>query len=431
MAAPITEDKYIRVRTEYYKIVQKPTANGGYVTILIRWKYGTIVADHGADFAKAVPHYDDFIVFPDNISTTQVVDGRFWNRYHPMRFTPEDGAFPHIDQLVEHIFGEQKELGYDYLQLLYLQPMQKLPVLVLVSKERNTGKSTFLHFLHIWFGDNVTFNTNEDFNSQFNADWAGKLLVCVDEAMLSKREIAERIKNLSTSPTHKVESKGKDKYPEDFIGKFVFSSNNIDNPLYIEPGETRFWVREVPRLQSDDVDFLAKLEREIPHLMYHLLNRRKLSVPRTSRMYFDPKLLFTFALQRIMMNSRSPIEAAIYELCSDLLAEVGSDSFSFVSGDLRAMLQINGIRCDDSGIRNVLKNLWNLQPRATPSTYQQYTNGMGGYTVANPAAKGRYYTVTKVFLQNLYENCRFVGYEDKNNENQEDIQLQECNDLPF
>jgi hypothetical protein len=65
-----------------------------------------------------------------------------------------------------------------------------------------------MHFLHLWFGDNVTFNTNEDFGSQFNADWAGMLLICVDEALLSKREYSERIKNLSTARFYKIEAKG-------------------------------------------------------------------------------------------------------------------------------------------------------------------------------------------------------------------------------
>lgn len=68
--------------------------------------------------------------------------------------------------MIEHIFGEQYELGMDYLQLLYLQPVQKLPILLLVSEERNTGKSTFLNFLKALFQNNVTFNTNEDYPQQ-------------------------------------------------------------------------------------------------------------------------------------------------------------------------------------------------------------------------------------------------------------------------
>jgi len=212
-------DRYIRVRTDYYKIVEKPMTDGSIAQLLIKWKYGTIKADHGREFAEETPCYDDFIIFPDNVNPQQVVDGRFWNLYHPVRFKPEPGEFPNIDRLMEHIFGEQKVLGYDYLQQLYLQPQQKLPIIVLVSRERNTGKSTFMHFLHLWFGDNVTFNTNEDFGSQFNADWAGMLLICVDEALLSKREYSERIKNLSTARFYKIESKGKDKVQQELSCK--------------------------------------------------------------------------------------------------------------------------------------------------------------------------------------------------------------------
>lgn len=54
------------------------------------------------------------------------------------------------------------------------------------------------------------------------------LLICVDEAMLSKRESSERIKKLSTSPIYKIEAKGKDKVQQEFFAKFIFCSNNVD-----------------------------------------------------------------------------------------------------------------------------------------------------------------------------------------------------------
>lgn len=425
-------DLYIRVRTDYYKIVYKPMTDGTRAKQLIRWKYSTIKKDHGQEVAEDVPCYDDFIIFPDNVHPKQVVDGKFWNLYHPMKYQPEQGEFQNIDKLMQHIFGDQKELGYDYLQLLYLQPRQKLPIIVLVSRERNTGKSTFMHFLHLWFGDNVTFNTNEDFGSQFNADWAGMLLICVDEAMLSKRESSERIKNLSTSPIYKIEAKGKDKVQQEFFAKFIFCSNNVDKPLIIDPGETRYWVREVPRLESDDVNFLSKLEKEIPHLMYHLKNERSLSVPKSSRMYFSPKDLMTPALTRIMMNSRSQIEAAMYELCIDLMDSMGIDSFSFVSGDLKIMLSDKGIKCDDSAIRRVLKELWHLHPRASASAYDQYSYGVmipGNYTCSQ--GKGRYYTVTREKLQNLYGFCCFVADNSENTDTEQVTEQQDDKDLPF
>ncbi|MEO8416781.1 MAG: primase-helicase family protein [Ginsengibacter sp.] len=73
-----------------------------------------------------------------------------------------------------------------------------LPILCLVSKERNTGKTTFLNFLKAVFVDNMTINSNEDFRSNFNAEWANKLIIGVDETFLDRKEDSERIKSLST-----------------------------------------------------------------------------------------------------------------------------------------------------------------------------------------------------------------------------------------
>ena len=428
----VSTDRYVRVRTDYYKIVEKPMTDGTRQQQLIKWKYAFIKADHGREYAEEVPCYDDFITFPDNINPQQVVDEKFWNLYHPMKFKPEPGDFPNIDRLMEHIFGEQKELGYDYLQQLYTNPQQKLPIIVLVSRERNTGKSTFMHFLHLWFGDNVTFNTNEDFGSQFNADWAGMLLICVDEALLSKREYSERNKNLSTARFYKIEAKGKDKIQQEFFAKFVFCSNNVDKPLIIDPGETRYWVREVPKLESDDVNFLSKVKKEIPHLMHHLLNEREMSVGNKGRMYFDPAILFTPALQRIMMNSRSQVEAAIYDLCDDILSSTGEEKLSFVSGDLRLMLTDKGIKTDDASIRHVVKDLWRLKPHATPSTYMRYTYGAGVYgSYATQSAKGRYFTVTRNLLHEISENCRFVDKGTEQADQQDVDSSTEDDKVPF
>jgi hypothetical protein len=175
----------------------------------------------------------------------------------------------------------------DYLQLLYLYPIQKLPILLLVSEERNTGKSTFLNFLKLLFQNNVTFNTNEDFRSQFNSDWAGKLLIVVDEVLLNRREDSERLKNLSTTLSYKVEAKGKDRDEIAFFAKFVLCSNNEYLPVIIDAGETRYWVRKIDRLQSDDTDFLQKLKAEIPAFL-HFLQHRTLSTEKESRMWFAP-----------------------------------------------------------------------------------------------------------------------------------------------
>ena len=258
-AAPPTNEVFIRVGTTLYKVVDQPTITGGKVRKRIPWNMETLRQDYGKEFVKYVHKYDGFCTVPEHVNHRTVIEG-FLNLYEPIGHKPIQGDFPNIKKLVNHIFGEQYELGMDYLQLLYLRPVQKLPILLLVSEERNTGKTTFLNFLKALFQDNVTFNTNEDFRSQFNSDWAGKLLIVVDEVLLSRREDSERLKNLSTTLSYKVEAKGKDRNEISFFAKFVLCSNNESLPVIIDEGETRYWVRKISSLQSDDTDFLEKLK---------------------------------------------------------------------------------------------------------------------------------------------------------------------------
>ncbi len=257
---------------------------------------------------------------PNHVDYQPVVD-KFLNLYEPIGHQPKEGDFPHVESLIRHIFGEQYELGMDYLQLLYLQPVQKLPILLMVSEARNTGKSTFLNFLKAVFQNNVTFNTNEDFRSQFNADWAGKLLIVVDEVLLNRREDSERLKNLSTTLSYKVEAKGKDRDEISFFAKFVLCSNNEFLPVIIDVGETRYWVRKINSLESDDTDFLRKLKAEIPAFLY-FLQHRTLSTQKESRMWFAPKLTFTPALQRIIRSNRNKLELEMSELCLDIMGSI-------------------------------------------------------------------------------------------------------------
>ena len=260
-------DEFIRVGTTYYKIVDQPLVNGETVKRRIPWSIEALRQDYGKNFIADIPKFDGFCTVPNHLDYNREV-GTFYNLYEPITHQLEAGQFPRIKSLMEHIFGEQYGLGMDYLQLLYEKPTQKLPVLLLVSTERNTGKTSFLNFLKLIFQDNVTFNTNEDFRSQFNADWAGKLLILVDEVLLSRREDSERLKNLSTALTYKMEAKGKDRNEVQFFAKFVLCSNNESFPVIIDPEEIRYWVRKVEPLENDDPDFLRHLEAQPDTILF-------------------------------------------------------------------------------------------------------------------------------------------------------------------
>lgn len=388
------EKEYMRVGTTLYKVVNQPCASGGYEKRRVIWNNSTLRQDYGKNYLATVPKYDGFCTVPDHLNYRKEIDG-FLNLYEPIEHTPQIGDFPNIRSLVLHIFGEQYNLGLDYLQLLFLQPLQKLPILLLVSEERNTGKSTFLNFLKAVFGDNVTFNTNEDFRSQFNSDWAGKLLIVVDEVLLNRREDSERLKNLSTTFNYKVEAKGKDRTEIAFFAKFVLCSNNEYLPVIIDAGETRYWVRKINPLQNDDTNFLQKLKEEIPAFLF-FLTQRELSTEKESRMWFNPKLTHTAALQKIIRSNRNRLEIEMAELFLDIMSNMNVESVSFCLNDLMTLLIYSQVKAEKHQVRKVVQEVWKLTSAPNSLSYTAYEIAPTRDCHYETKRKtGRFYTITK------------------------------------
>ena len=384
----------MRVGTTLYKVVNQPCASGGYEKRRVIWNNSTLRQDYGKNYLATVPKYDGFCTVPDHLNYRKEIDG-FLNLYEPIEHTPQIGDFPNIRSLVLHIFGEQYNLGLDYLQLLFLQPLQKLPILLLVSEERNTGKSTFLNFLKAVFGDNVTFNTNEDFRSQFNSDWAGKLLIVVDEVLLNRREDSERLKNLSTTFNYKVEAKGKDRTEIAFFAKFVLCSNNEYLPVIIDAGETRYWVRKINPLQNDDTNFLQKLKKEIPAFLF-FLTQRELSTEKESRMWFNPKLTHTAALQKIIRSNRNRLEIEMAELFLDIMSNMNVESVSFCLNDLMTLLIYSQVKAEKHQVRKVVQEVWKLTSAPNSLSYTAYEIAPTRDCHYETKRKiGRFYTITK------------------------------------
>ena len=388
------EEEYMRVGTTLYKVVNQPCASGGYEKRRVIWNNSTLRQDYGKNYLATVLKYDGFCTVPDHLNYRKEIDG-FLNLYEPIEHTPQIGDFPNIRSLVLHIFGEQYNLGLDYLQLLFLQPLQKLPILLLVSEERNTGKSTFLNFLKAVFGDNVTFNTNEDFRSQFNSDWAGKLLIVVDEVLLNRREDSERLKNLSTTFNYKVEAKGKDRTEIAFFAKFVLCSNNEYLPVIIDAGETRYWVRKINPLQNDDTNFLQKLKEEIPAFLF-FLTQRELSTEKESRMWFNPKLTHTAALQKIIRSNRNRLEIEMAELFLDIMSNMNVESVSFCLNDLMTLLIYSQVKAEKYQVRKVVQEVWKLTSAPNSLSYTAYEIAPTRDCHYETKRKtGRFYTITK------------------------------------
>ena len=357
------EDEYVRIGTTLFRILNQPMMNGSFRKMRVEWKMSVFRQDHSKDEAAQIPKYDGFCTMPSHTDYRHNVNN-FYNLYEPITHIPAEGDFQHICSLVEHIFGEQYELGMDYLQLLYLKPTQKLPILLLVSEERNTGKSTFLNFL------------------------------------LNRREDSERLKNLSTAHSYKMEAKGKDRYEVQFFAKFVLCSNNENYPVYIEPEETRYWVRKVSRLEKDDTSFLQKLKDEIPAFLYHL-QHRNLTTKEESRMWFAPSLIRTEALEKIIRCNRSRIELDMAELLLDIMDTMQVDVVDFCINDLLALFNYSMVRVERHQVRNVLQQCWKLEPAPNALSYSTYQISVlpGQKYSASSKKVGRFYTVTREKLK--------------------------------
>jgi len=391
------EEKYQRVGTTLYKIVKRPLMSGDFIEERTPWNYDTLRQDHSKDFISQIEKYDGFCSVPDHINYKQSI-AKFLNLYKPINYQPTEGDCPKIIEFISHIFGEQIEMGLDYLQLLYLKPLVRLPILLLVSKERNTGKTTFLNFLKVIFGNNMTFNTNEDFRSQFNSDWTNKLIIAVDEALLDRKEDSERIKNLSTATSFKAEAKGKDRKEVDFFAKFVLNSNNENRPVIIEQGETRYWVRKIFPLKKENTQILNELKGEIPHFL-HFLQQREYSTKCESRMWFRHDLLVTDALRKIIQFNRGNIEIEMLNLISEIMQIKELDTYSFCVNDVLDMLARLTIKTEPTQIRRILQENWELVPEKS-TRYTAYIFG-GSNDIYEIKKNARIYLISREKVDKL------------------------------
>ena len=401
---------YLRVGTRFFKNQEIPTAHGYTRKVLTPWQSALIKADHGTKYLNNIPKFEGFVAIPKNQDYQRFVDD-YYNIYEPIPHSPEKGACKNSLEFARHVFGEHYEIGLDYLQLLYTNPIQRLPILCLVSKERGTGKSTFIKWLARTYGANVGIYTNADLDSRFNEDWNGKLLICVDETSIEKKAITERLKYLTFTDTYIVEGKGKARREIDFFAKFILASNNERNFLLVDDAEVRFWVRKVkPFRGSENVDLLAELTKEIPAFL-HFLAERKLSTERKTRMWFTNEQIETEALSEIKKHSKGFIEKELRTYLSEQLKSLlyflnseygeGGRAIYYTASDLLAILKDHGIRASLHQVSEVLKEEWNLSPRN--SSYKLYSLGesptdKGTIILSSIVKVGRHYTFTAADL---------------------------------
>jgi len=355
---------YIRVGDNYYLKTTKidPVYGYKYTEIYSREK-GTIVDDHGKEFISRIPIYENFTIEPNNLEHEECIDEDF-NLYYPFPHTAskEPGTFDTINKLMVHIFGDQVDLGYKYFKLLYENPKQILPILVLVSRERETGKTTFIEFTNMLFGRNFIDVHPEELLGSFNALWARKNIVAVDEAFFDKKETLERIKKLSTARTNTVNEKNIKQFVIPSYLKLIFTSNNETDFIRVDDYEERFWVRKIKKfehLERKDVVF-NRMKKEIPYFLFHLQNMPAVEIK--SRMAFMPEEIRTEALNQVFEQSKSSLEKELRMHLEDYFLQKELDEIYATAGCIKSKFFDFNAKISNRYIADVLKKDMNYSP---------------------------------------------------------------------
>lgn len=345
---------FIRVGDDYYENIKVPNvATNELVEKLVPRKKGTIADDFGNKAFKSIPKFKAFINLPSNTNYQRII-ANCYNLYNPFAFEPEAGDWSTIEAFLRHIFEEQFELGLDYLQIIYQHPTQALPILCLVSKERKTGKTTFVDFLSDIFGDNAIKLGNAELQTNFNSFFATKLIVAVDETSLAdNQKMTERLKMLSTTKRIISEGKGKDQTEVDHFAKYILCSNFETNFIYTQEEETRFWVRKVKHIDSEDPTLLQRMHEEIPAFLY-FLNSRKISAPHKTRTWFEEDLLKTDALRKLKQEQRPRAVKLTEEYIKELMVDFKMKEVLINAQQLAE--RVPGLRKYESYLKNIITN---------------------------------------------------------------------------
>ena len=269
------EIPYLQVGCDYFKLIPKSNRYGGTDKVLKLWKKETIIDHHTKNLLKFIPSFDDFCIVPDNknhISSYKNcynLYAPFNHKPHQEKVTEED--IPNTIMLLVHIFGDQLELGLKYMKVLYEYPKQMLPILVLVSKEKGTGKTTFLNWLYMIFGQNVTTVNPKALSSEFNSSYAKKNILLFEEMLAEKSSAYQTVMSLSTGKMINYRDLFSSGTDIPFFGKLIMCTNKVKDFMRIDSEENRFWIRYInPVTGEKKINIEDDLFTEIPKMLKYL-----------------------------------------------------------------------------------------------------------------------------------------------------------------
>ncbi|MBI2258151.1 MAG: hypothetical protein HYU67_04540 [Flavobacteriia bacterium] len=359
---PLAVKSYKRIGVNYYKIINCPVPFGKkgdtrLEEVLEPWSKEEIKLDHGKEIIHQIEKYEGFTNVASHTDYQPIINNH-WNLYYNVKHDLKEGDYPHIKMLLEHLFEEQYEMILDYISILYRFPIQKLPVICLVSKQQNTGKSTFIFLMKLIFKQNMTIISNNDLTNDFNSHWTSKLIVASEETLLEKKDGYEKIKSLSTAKDALRHEKSKTPKSIPNMLHFIFCSNHEDDFIKIDDYDSRLWIRKIKTLSNRINKFDEKLENEIPFFVHFIANR-EIQYPDTgNRLYFHEKDFKTSAFFNVVRHSEPNVIKEIRLKLEDYFTIFPlNEKLHLTTQNLR---QYFGIKGEDNYINKVIKSYLNV-----------------------------------------------------------------------
>jgi len=360
------EIPFIRVGVDYYKKILKPTRYGGKAVLLKHWRKEEIKQDYDANFLNKIYKYDDFTIEPNNVDYNAIINN-FYNLYSKFQHEMysdivHDTDIPTSLSLVSHIFGNKYDIGLKYLKVLFENPKQILPIIVLVSEERGTGKTTFLNWIDMIFGENCVAISPDDVSRGFNSIYATKNIILIDEAVAEKQATVEKLKSIATAKTISVSQKFVSEYSIPFYGKVILCTNKETDFMKIDNEEIRFFVLKVPTIQKLNTQIETLLFNEIPKFLKYLTQLPDIDFS-LSRMVFTVDEIKSDALKIVKEESKSGLYKELEIIFEDYFNNNELiEEFQATPLDIKNRFFSKDNSISANYIRKVLKNEFKLTP---------------------------------------------------------------------
>lgn len=314
---------------------------------------------HRKQDLRMVRTYVDFCNEPGYLNYQPVINN-YYNSFQLPMWKARDGEWNTIERYLRHISGHQYEMMLDYFQLSLMNPKQKLPILILMSYEKGTGKTIFSDLLRAMFSEsNVAMVTPANFELEWNISWYDKHFVFIDEAeKIQKKDIVSaKLKRLAYNKTIEKNKKSHDTVEVPWHGRIVITSNQESGFIDIDVYEDRYWILKVkPYDGMHDGDFVDKMKSEVSHFAYFLQNRT-LSTKSEGRGWFNKELLKTEALESIVINSRPQVELDIDRVFTEWFESTDKLECNFLIDELSARLN----KYKEPELKDALHRMFNLK----------------------------------------------------------------------